>query len=149
MALMSKLQAAYLAGLIDGEGYIGILETKRGNKAEWHSLREFMYSPVMKVAMTNKEIIEWLHNSFGGTFEVRKAHGNARESYAWTCRKASVREFLKHIHPYLKVKRKQAEVIFRFPTLRAGDKVSDSVYEKRKALCNEIRCLNKVGSLRD
>ena len=149
MALMSKLQASYLAGLIDGEGYIGILQTKRGNKAEWHSLREFIYQPVLKVCMTNEALIRWIYDSFGGTFETRKAHHNAKESYGWMCRKAQVREFLRYLHPYLRVKKRQAEVIFRFPTLKAGDKVSDEVYKKREMLCNEIRCLNKVGSLRD
>lgn len=149
MALMSKLQAAYLAGLVDGEGYIGILQTKRGNKAEWHSSRQYMYSPVLKVCMTDKRVIEWLYGSFGGTFETRKAHGKNRESYAWMCRKAAVASFLKYIYPYMRVKRKQAEIVFRFPTLKAGDKVSDGVYAERESLCYEIRCLNKVGSLRD
>ena len=147
--MMSKLQAAYLAGLIDGEGYIGILQTKKGNKAEWHSLREFMYCPVLKVAMTNKDIVEYLYQSFGGSFETRKAHHNNRESYAWTCRKALVGKFLRYIHPYLRIKKRQAEIIFRFPHIPAGKKISDEIYGLRQKLYNEIRTLNKVGSLRD
>ena len=94
---ISKLHSAYLAGLVDGEGYIGILKSQKGNKRQWFSNREFIFIPVLKIAMTDKTLIEWLYKSYGGTFEIRKAHHNARESYGWTCRKASVREIIKYI----------------------------------------------------
>src|SRR3990167_8433239 len=149
MAMMSKLQAAYLAGLIDGEGYIGILRTQKNDKAHCTYLHEHAYCPVLKIAMTDRSIIEWLYSSFGGTFEIRRARENARESYGWTCRKALVGKFLRYLYPYLRVKRKQAEIIFRYPQISPGTKISEDVYGKRGELYLSIRALNKVGTVRD
>jgi len=146
---MKKLQSAYLAGLIDGEGYIGILKVKQGKKKDWFSNREFIFKPVLKVAMVDRELVKWLHQSFGGSFETRKAHGNARESYCWSLRKGQTIDFVRRIYPYLKVKRKQAEILLRFPSNKAGYPLTDDIYEKRVDLYNQIRALNKRGSVRD
>lgn len=146
---ISKLTASYLAGLIDGEGYIGILQVKKGNKKDWFSNRELMLVPTIKVCMTNKEIITWLKNSFGGTLEVRKAHGNARKSYGWALKKQVAIDFIKKIYPYLMVKRQQAEHILRFPSHIVGLPMTDEVYNKRVELSNSIRTLNQRGSVRD
>jgi len=146
---ISKLTSAYLAGVVDSDGYIGLLKVKKGNKKHWGSSRDYYYCPVVKVAMTNKEFIEWLKTSFGGNFETRKEHGNARESYCWTLRKALVEEFLHILYPYLMIKRKQAEVIFKYKNLNngAGNPVSDENHNKRDLLYTEIRSLNKRGVL--
>lgn len=149
MAVMSKLQSAYLAGLIDGEGYIGIMMNRRGNKKNFHSAKDYIYTPVLKVCMTDKDTIEWLYRSFGGTFETRKAHHNAKESYGWMCRKALVGKFLRYLYPYLRVKKKQAEIIFRFPIGKPGILLSKEIWDKRDKLYEEIRTLNKVGTVRD
>jgi len=146
---ISKLQSAYLAGLVDGEGYIGILRAKRGNKKLWSSKKEFVFKPAVKVAMTHKDIVIWLYESFGGTFETRKAHHNARESYCWAIRNMKVVEFIKKIYPYLKVKKRQAEIILRFPNGNAGYQLDDSTYQKRIELYDKIRALNQRGSVRD
>lgn len=143
---ISKLTSAYLAGLVDGEGYIGILRTKKGNKSHWFSNREFIFTPVIKVTMTDKDTIKWLYDSFGGTFETRKAHGNARESYGWMAKNAKPVEFLKFIYPHLRIKRRQAETLFRFPYGKAGYQIPDEMYESRIKLYDQIRSLNSRGA---
>ena len=149
MPTLSKLQSAYLAGLIDGEGYIGILKVKKGDKKDWSSLRDIHYVPVIKVAMTNKDIIQWLYRSFGGTFETRKPHHNAKESYCWSMRKHQVIDFLKYIHPYSKVKKEQIKTLLSSPSGKTGFPISDEVQNRRKDLCDKIAVLNQRGSLRD
>ena len=144
---ISKLTSAYLAGLVDGEGYIGILKVKKGNKAKWFSSREFIFVPVIKVAMTDRATIQWLYDSFGGTFETRKAHdGNARESYGWAIKNAKPKEFLKFIYPYLRIKKRQAEILFRYPHHMAGYAIPDEMYQKRVELCDQIRAMNTKGA---
>lgn len=146
---INKLQSAYLAGLIDGEGYLGILKVKQGNKKKWFSNKEFIFKPVIKVAMTDKDLIVWLYNSYGGSFETRKAHGNARESYCWALRERKAIEFAKRIYPYLKVKKEQAQILLRFPFGETGKPLLENTYQKRIELCNKIRALNTRGSVRD
>lgn len=151
MAIMSKLNSAYFAGLIDGEGYISLLKSKKGNKKYWSSTRDYIYIPVIKVAMVDRPIIEFLKDSFGGSFEIRKARGNARESYCWTARKLNVMNILQAIYPYLRVKRKHAEVLFKYKNLNngAGIAISDENWLKRDNLYEEIRKLTKTGTVRD
>lgn len=148
--MVSDTTKAYLAGLIDGEGYIGILRTKKGNKKEWHSSFDFIFTPVLKVAMVEKELITWLYETFGGTFETRKAHKNARESYGWMCRKAKVAEFLQMIYPYLRAKKDQAEIIFSFPSNKTGHALTKEIYHKREELYHKLVEKHHQGcSLRD
>ena len=145
---MRKLTSAYLAGIIDGDGYISILKTKRGTKKSFHSSRDYIYVPVVKVAMVDKEFIQWLHTSFGGNFETRPAFNNNRESYCWTLRKALVEDFLHDIYPYLRIKKRQAELVFKFKNLNlgAGKTIDDANWAKRDDLYEQIRSLNKRGA---
>ena len=52
---------AYAAGIVDGEGYIGI---RKGKPTA--SRINFSYDLMVAIAMTDKEIIEWFHDNFGG-----------------------------------------------------------------------------------
>jgi hypothetical protein len=151
MAIMSKLNAAYLAGIIDGEGYIGILKSKKGNKKYWSSSRDYIYVPVIKVVMTDKPLIQFLKDSYGGCLETRPAHDNTKESYGWTVRKSSVVSILSAIYPFLRVKRRQAEIIFKYKNLNngAGNPIDDDNWTKRDALYLEIRAITKKGNVRD
>lgn len=144
---MNKKMAAYLAGLIDGEGYIGILQVKPGEKKEWHTQWPYMFVPVLKVAMCDKDLILWLYNSFGGTFEVRRGNERRLESYCWAVRKSQVRDFIKLIYPYLRSKRKQAEIILKFPKNYSGVQITKEIFEARKRAYEELKALhfNKVA----
>lgn len=148
--MVSDTTKAYLAGLIDGEGYIGILKTKKGNKKVWKSNFEFTFTPVIKVAMIEKDLITWLYKTFGGTFETRKARKGARESYCWMARKAKVGEFLRMIYPYLMVKKDQADIILSFPRNKTGIPLTEEIYHKRIELYNKLIDKHHQGcSLRD
>ncbi len=48
---------AYLAGLIDGEGYLKV--------EKWGTIR-------LIIGMTHKETIEWIYNNFGGNITKQK-----------------------------------------------------------------------------
>ena len=107
---MSKLTAAYLAGLIDGEGYIGIQKQTRK-----HNIDGYGYMGVLKICMTDKYLIKWLSDSFGGYFGERIGKDGRKDSYEWCLRhERNVKPVLDKVFPYLKVKRKQAEVLKKF-----------------------------------
>lgn len=148
---MNKLQRAYLAGLIDGEGYIGLLKVKKGNKKVFSSSRDYLYCPVFKLCMTYKELVEHYYNSYGGCFETRKMsdkNPNWKDSYTWTVRNLGCLDLLKEVYPYLKTKRKEVEILIKFSKLNngAGSKISDTNWEQRDTLYSEIRALHYRGS---
>ena len=61
-----------------------------------------------QIYMTDKEIIDWLHASVGGSKAGRLRPNRTKPMYEWNLsRQADVREFLTAIAPYLRVHTKQ------------------------------------------
>jgi hypothetical protein len=109
MPKMSKMTASYIAGFTDGEGYIAVNKIKSKTVK---SNNGYTYRPCIKIANTNREIMEWFKNSFGGSLYVntsRNKYGH-KTSYEWSLRDKSSAEFIKKIYPYLKIKKRQAEI---------------------------------------
>ena len=86
--------AAYMAGIIDGEG--SIMECNR---------TKTLPTWTVKVGMTDRPVMEWLY-SFGGSWSVRPAAPKRKEFYIWTVtRQVDVQLILSAVLPYLRVKR--------------------------------------------
>lgn len=157
---MSKQTAAYIAGFIDGEGYIGIITDK--NRINFR--RNDSYKTVLKIANTNKDIIQWFKNSFGGYLEHRTMKENQKDAYCWTIEGKNLQPFLDKVSPYLRIKKKQAEIIKDFrKTYNEGSyeyiqriakngghltskTTKPEVLELREKLYQQIRELNKRGT---
>jgi hypothetical protein len=121
----------YIAGIIDGEGYIGLAKeiykpTKR------HSL-----NPRIVVGNTNYGLIKWLHKTIPGGFIVEcKVVGNRQRAWRWNlCKWELIEEFLTQIYPHLKVKNEQA---LRLILMSRGNRRDLRRY-------SAIRTLNKRG----
>lgn len=147
MAMMSKTTAAYIAGLLDGEGCFSIHVHKNGR------LRG-----CLMVGNADKEIIQWLRDSFGGAFaEINPSQPNRKKSYQWTLWKHStIKEFLLRIIPYLRVKKRQAEILYQFFKTfdernyinlgyRGGLRIQKETLKYRIQLLEEMRKLNQRG----
>lgn len=102
---------AYAAGIIDGEGCITI---KRGKpQAEG---RQPTYDPVVAVAMSDFEAVDWLKHTFGGyIYDYPQLGKGDRLMRRWCLSGIRCQQFLKLVLPYLKVKRLQAAVVVNFP----------------------------------
>lgn len=104
---------AYLAGLIDGEGYLGLIPS-RGK-----DLVNKSFEPVIKIGMTGELSYQYfmhLKKYYGGTVETRKKKTKGgRIAFTYVLKsKAKVLRLLKDIHPYLIVKRDQSELLKEF-----------------------------------
>ena len=100
---MSKLTAAYIAGFVDGEGYISICPYVRKDRNN-----QVYYKHAFKVVSTDKKIIEWLKASFGGYIYVRTPKKpNDSVSYTWSLDSYNTEQVLKSIYPFLKIKKRQ------------------------------------------
>lgn len=115
---------AYAAGLFDGEGCTRVSVRRPDGKAGKGHLRQPSYRLTIKVANTDRSIIEWLRATFDGHMGVcntetsRNTTGN---NPAWEWRKESgeALDFLELVTPYLHTKRKQAELASEFQQYRA------------------------------
>lgn len=61
---ISLADAAYLAGLIDGEGHIAVSRTRTWPSAK-ACKRGFAYRSSIIVSMTDKEVLDWAHGLTG------------------------------------------------------------------------------------
>jgi len=99
---------AYTAGIIDGEGYLGLIPNSKSRNS---------FAPKVKVASTDIRLVEFLRNSFGGHSDKMRIHKrpNQKPSAMWTLsNKINVVLFLKNLLPYLKIKDRQAKVIIEY-----------------------------------
>jgi len=135
-----KERNAYAAGLLDGEGYLGLIPRYQ---------KEFEFVPVIKVASTTYELLDFLYEEFGGHMdkERQSKQANRKPSKMWTLKnRKAITEFLFRVYPYLKVKKRQADIIKEFIT-KAGTwrQTSTMTPEERKTLYLNLRKLNHRG----
>ena len=106
---MKRIDLAYAAGIIDGEGYIGIGVHHRPH----HRLS-------VTVGMTDSLVPTWLWITFGGSLnEYQRHHVGWRSIWVWRICDRQAGEFLPQILPYLKVKREHAKLAIQFQKLKA------------------------------
>ena len=87
-------EAAYIAGLFDGEG--SIYFTRRPEKKKKHKGRGYRYSNSMRISMevtmTDESVVRWVHEVLGCGTVVRKPRKGLRKDgtkflmqYKWRC----------------------------------------------------------------
>jgi len=155
---MSKLTAAYIAGFIDGEGCFQIVRQRNAKRYKYLECN-------LTIANTNKEIIYWLKDSFGGYVGTRKFENNSRDAYYWSLRLTkNIKPFLEKIIPYLKVKKKHAEIMREFLKTfekenysivssfkerenigKAQRRLNGNIFQKREDLMRKMKSLNQRG----
>ena len=120
---------AYLAGLIDGEGNVGVYRSKN-QKGYWG------YALNINVSNSDRRIMKHLVQHFGGTFRW------GTRSYIWKPNggKNKASWLLNGIYPYLVVKHEQALLILDFIGL--GRKICP---DRRYILYTKTKKLNAVG----
>lgn len=97
-----EVDKAYAAGLIDGEGSIS---------ARRHNEVRNSFSICVRVDMCDREPLDWLADVFGGHVKrIKRTTKSGKPIYDWVlfCKKAAT--FLSMILPYLKIKKKRAEL---------------------------------------
>jgi hypothetical protein len=108
---VTQVGLAYAAGIIDGEGCIGIFVNARQ-----HAHRNPLYYASVEVGNTDFGLVTWLKETFGGSVRAIRSTRSPNNKPAWVwrlhCRKAAI--FLSQIAPFLLVKREQAALIFEF-----------------------------------
>ena len=127
---MESWEAAYIAGIIDGEGTITLT---RMHKKEHRR-------PCITIASTDKELLIYLQTLTDGSINNKKNYNPERHKDSYTLNiksKEAVLFLLNHITPFLKVdkKRKRAKWIlenYEMVTPRNG-KYSKALLEKKIA----------------
>lgn len=138
---MNNDKLSYLAGIIDGEGTVTIHTSG---------------TPYLTVTNTNKKLIDWIKNNFGGRTTMVKPQPNQKLIIVkWYMYGKEAIEILKYVFPWLIVKRENALILIdwellKFPPRRGTkincrNSISDIERKRRETLIVEIRKLNQKG----
>lgn len=133
---MNEVEKAYIAGIVDGEGTIGL----------WRHHKNETHTPNVTVANNSLTLLQWIRSKVGGVIvSKKKRQAHHGDSYAWSIRQDRAISFLNEIKGYLIIKKQQAELItgeYKAVTHRAG-KYTPEMLAKKAALVAKIRNLNQ------
>ena len=131
----------YLAGIIDGEGTIGIIKNK------------LSFYLIVEIGNTDKVLIDWLEDNFGGAVCLDKRSNknpNHKDLYLWRRINKKALSLLEEVVEYLLLKKPQAKIGIEFShechwNFR-GRKKSFPIFNKEKQYWRLMRDLNKKGT---
>lgn len=140
------LELAYVAGLIDGEGHIGLRVGKSAHQTAVY--REVL----LAVGMTDEGIIRELHDQFGGYLHVEERADGHRTMYRWQLTSDRAVEVLRSIQPWLRVKSEQAAIVIayqltRIPRSERHLGVPMELQERRSEMHKHLVSLNHGRSI--
>tara|TARA_R100000501_G_C2562727_1_gene72714 strand:- start:121 stop:534 length:414 start_codon:yes stop_codon:yes gene_type:complete len=111
---MNATDAAYIAGLFDGEGCITCKKRKTKRKDRGGKVYNQWYIRC-EMSMTDKEVIEWVHETLGFGWCKEKIIYNKpthyKRQWRWSCGYRDALTFAKLIWPYTQVKLHKIEQI--------------------------------------
>lgn len=148
----NQTDLAYLAGIIDGEGsiYIGNFSCNPITKVPY-------FQTNIQVTNTDKKLIDWLNETFGGLTNKRsqKQHDSRsrKQAYTWTASGDRLTHLCQLILPYIICKKRQVEIMLEMratfnykSTARIGvqgtQQIPVETLETRYRLMNEMRSLH-------
>jgi len=144
-------QLAYLAGILDGEGsfIIGCYAfSKKTGIPHFHT--------TIQVTSTDKVLIEWLVDNFGGklsTYTAKQMASNCkRVPFRWTIFSDRVKHLCECTLPYLVIKKDQAQIMiemrdtFEKTRMRKGcqgtQPIDKEVLDLRYKLFHQLKALH-------
>jgi len=148
--MASKIQNAYIAGIIDGEGSIFIrCQNNLRRRANGCSSEFFL---VLDVGNTDKNLINYLYSLFGGTTGRRKdKRPNTKPMFNWRVTSKKAMSILEAVYPYMIVKRQQVDIARKFQQTkiqtseRRYNKLSTKTIKKRIYLMNALSSINRYS----
>jgi len=109
---MNQNDIAYIAGLFDGEGSVMCKQYMRKKKGEKKAYKTWNIR--CEIAMTEKEVIEWLHETLGFGWSKEKTGKRPKHykrQWRWQCSHRDALTFAKLVWPYTQIKLHQIERI--------------------------------------
>lgn len=125
---------AYMAGIIDGEGYIGIIARTRGYLLSLH------------INNTSENIINWIAGHFGGrSNSYQPSSPNNKRMYSWQATGQRAKDVIWQVQPYLVIKSEHANIALNFPIGNQWHIFTTNEIALRQSSYERIRSLNAKG----
>ena len=107
--MATDAELAYAAGVVDSDGYIGVHRNTYAMRVRGDATQP-IYQARVQVKQVTPEAIDLLHELFGGhRYEGKPSAAKGRPLIVWQVHSAACVPVLVQLHPYLRIKRAQAE----------------------------------------
>lgn len=142
----SIIDLAYAAGIIDGEGSLGITEVARRPRPERPNAQGVQHRIYLAVTMVDAACPLLLCEMFGGHVGTYQ-YNEHRPQIRWSLSGSRAADCCEALMPYLRLKRQQAELVIRFQReIRGGHRgarrVTQDELAARRAMVVESKALN-------
>lgn len=104
---MNKEIYAYMAGMLDGEGYIGL--SRFGGQSSGKYKKKWTFKARVIVANCNLELLEWIQEHFGG-YITKKVKG-VNDYQGYNLQIGYHEKWLPKVIPFMVGKKKKAELL--------------------------------------
>jgi hypothetical protein len=117
---ISKTDLAYIAGIVDGEAYVGI---KKTTAYKCQDRVTPGYHARLQIRMVDEEAIKFISEKLGGWYYPEKiAAPNRRRLYCYQATDARAEKILRALLPFLRIKKAVAQQVLNLRTLQADGK---------------------------
>lgn len=127
----------WLAGFVDGEGQITILQTARDTGV------------MLSISNTNEEVIHYIQQRLkvGSVFGRTSTKTNHKQVFYYSVTHLKAVLIIENIMPYLRVKYRRAQIALDFQNTvgYTGRSVPEEIKVRREQLISEMRELNSRG----
>lgn len=141
---ISDVDAAYIAGLVDGEGCFRTHRADAGKLLQESGVLNFLQVTLF-ISNTHYETLERIREITGnGRIDVVTVTGNRKPAGRWYLNQNQVGMIVPQLIPYMRIKRDQAEKVIQF--IELAEKHSDPLIAwQRESLWSEIKAFNHRG----
>lgn len=138
---LDQTDLAYIAGFVDGEGTLSIVDQPGGSKPKPNWVIH------VSICNTDRTVLDWILFKCGGSIHrIRPSGPRRKESYTWKISGLGAVKFIGAILPHLKMKKPHAEILLGFRlTVSGNTPLTQDVKLARSEMVSQIRLLNKRG----
>lgn len=117
---MKAVDIAYIAGIVDGEGYIGI---KKTSAYKCQDRVNNGYHARIQIRMVDEQAIKFISETLGGWYHKEKQMVRQRRPlYCFYASDKAAEIVLKTILPFLRVKKKSAETVLALRRIQSDSR---------------------------
>ena len=108
--MVDNNKLAYITGIIDGEGYIGI----KRDHVKGRGINPVFYERI-SIASNSKDILEFISNFLGvGKMYIHKHSKLSKKAYwSWETSNLKAVYVIKMIYPFLRIKKPEADLVLK------------------------------------
>lgn len=141
---LEPVEAAYVAGFVDGEGCLTI-----GRAVRAESRSGFTYEAIFAIGNTNYDALVSIMRTCGNgkiQLQDKRSRPEHKAMYRLIFSSNQIRRLLPQLRPFLRIKGAQADIVLRFLGSKvAGRNVTPELWQSFENMRAQVRALNARG----